>query len=129
MTTSPTESFFDELAQRGYVSWLKHEHGRLRIEVVDAECVRQWTVTFDDGNVEVSQSTGAESDVDVVLRADRALFDRAVRGEANLLQAALRGELTYAGRIELLSPMGRLLPGPPGQMGPRRVAAAGRRPA
>lgn len=127
MTTSPTESFFDELAQRGHVSWLEHEQGRLRIEVVDAECVRQWTVTFRDGNVEVS--TGVESDVDVVLRGDRALFDRAVRGEASLIQAALRGELTHAGGKELLSSMGRLLPGPPGQSGPRRVTAAGRRQA
>jgi hypothetical protein len=124
--TSPTKAFFDDLANRGHVSWLEHEHGRVRFEVVEEDCVRQWTVTLDGGNVEVSHD---ESDVDVVLRADRDLFDRAVGGEANLLAAALRGEVTYTGSLELLGPMGRLLPGPPGQTGPRKVGSAGRRTA
>lgn len=129
MTTSPTESFFEELARRGHVSSLRQEQGRVRIEVVDADCVRQWTVAFQDGDIEVLKYTGVELDVDVVIRGDRELFDRAARGEANLLQATLRGELAFVGNIELLSPMSRLLPGPPGQMGPRRVTAAGRRQA
>lgn len=127
--TSPTKTFFDELARRGHVSWLEHERGRVRFEVVDAECIRQWTVTFTDGDLQVSQDAEAESDVDVVLRADRALFDRAVRGEANLLEASLRGEVAFSGSIELLGPLGRLLPGPPGQTGPRKVDGAGRRAA
>jgi alkyl sulfatase BDS1-like metallo-beta-lactamase superfamily hydrolase len=125
MTTSSIESFFDELAQVRHVSWLEQEHGRVRIELVDAECIRQWTLTFQNGDVEVSRFTGTESDVDVVLRVDRTLFERAIRGEANLLQAVLRGELTFAGSIELLASLGRLLPGPPGQRGPRRVTGRG----
>ena len=129
MTSSATQMFFDELAERGHVSSLAHERGRLRFEVVESGCIREWTVTLHDGDVRVSQDAGAESDVDVVLRGDRELFDRAARGEANLLQAALRGELSYTGSIELLAPMGQLLPGPPGQTGPRRATAAGRRQA
>lgn len=103
---------------------MEHERGSLRFEIVDAECVRQWTVSFDNGDLEVSQ---AESDTDAVLRADRALIDRAVRGEENLMAATLRGEVSYSGSIELISRMGRLLPGPPGQTGPRKVGNRERR--
>jgi hypothetical protein len=104
---------------------LAHEHGSLRFEVVDAECVRHWTVSFDNGDLKVSQG---ELDVDAVLRGDRALIDRAVRGEENLMAAALRGELSYTGSIQLIAHMGRLLPGPPGQTGPRKVRNRERRP-
>jgi predicted ATPase len=128
--TSPTRTFFEELARRGHVPWLEHERGRVRFEVVDGDCIRQWTLTLTGGDLEVSQSLeDTDSDVDVVLRADRALFDRAVHGEANLLQAALCGEVSFSGSIELLGPVSRLLPGPPGQLGPRYVGGAGRRPA
>jgi hypothetical protein len=128
--TSPTAAFFKDLADRGHVPWLEHEHGRLLFEVVDGECVRRWTVAFDEGDVTVSQGEEVslrESDVDAVLRADRALLDRAVHGEANLITADLRGEISYTGRLELLAQLGRLLPGPPGQRGPRYVATT-RRP-
>ena len=124
--TSPVKDFFDELAQRGHVPWLEHERGTLRFEVVDAECVRQWTVSFDNGDLEVSQAE-LDGDADAVLRADRALIDRAVRGEENLMAATLRGEVSYSGSIELISRMGRLLPGPPGQTGPRKVGNRERR--
>jgi hypothetical protein len=122
--TSPTEAFFDELAGRGHVSWFEHEHGALRYEVVDGQYIRPWTVKFDDGDVEVSSQ--AESDVDAILRIDRTLFDRAVRGEANLLSAWLRGEINYTGSLELLTQIGRLLPGPPGQTGGRKIQDRGR---
>jgi hypothetical protein len=122
--TSPVEMFFAELAGRGHVPWLEHEHGRIRLEVVDADCIRHWTVAFDDGDVEVSQG---ESDADAVVRADHDLVERIARGEANVLAATLRGEIVITGTLELLAQMGRLLPGPPGQMGPRRVGGAGRR--
>ena len=97
---------------------MEHEHGSLRFEVVDAECVREWTVSFENGEVEVSQ---AESDVDAVVRADRALMDRLVCGEENLLAALMRGDVNYTGSLVLVSRIDRLLPGPPGQTGPRKV--------
>jgi alkyl sulfatase BDS1-like metallo-beta-lactamase superfamily hydrolase len=116
--TSPTEAFFDELARRVHVASLEHERGAMRFEVADGDRVRRWTVAVDDGGVQVSE---AESDVDGIVRVDRALFDRAVRGEANLVSAALRGEVNYTGSMELLIQMGQLLPGPPGQQGPVKV--------
>jgi hypothetical protein len=120
--TSSTEAFFDDLARRGHIPWLEHEHGALRYEVVDGQYIRPWTVRFDDGDVEVSQD---ESDVDAVMRLDRALFDRAVCGEANLLSAWLRGQINYTGSLELLTQAGRLLPGPPEQKGPAGGKARG----
>lgn len=104
---------------------MEHEHGALRYEVVDGQYIRPWTVEFDDGDVEVSSQ--AESDVDAILRIDRTLFDRAVRGEANLLSAWLRGEINYTGSLELLTQIGRLLPGPAGQTGGRKIQDRGRR--
>jgi hypothetical protein len=116
--TSPTEAFFDQLAHQAHVALLEHEHGALRYEVTDGDRVRRWTVAIDDGDVRVTQ---ADSDVDGVMRVDRALFDRAVCGEANLLSAALRGEVNYTGSLELLIQMGRMMAGPPGQQGPAKV--------
>lgn len=122
--SSPTETFFAELGHGEHYPWLEHERGALRFEVVDGEWVREWTVAFNDGAVEVSRT---ESDVDGVLRADRPLFDRVVSGEANVLSAWLRGEVTYEGSLELLTQVGRMLPGPPGQAGAVRVGAGKRR--
>jgi hypothetical protein len=129
--TSATARFFEELSRRGHVSWLEHERGRVRFEVVDGDCVRRWAVAFDDGDVTVSRGDEeflGELDADAVLRADRALLDRAVCGEASLITADLRGELSYTGRIELLAQLTRLLPGPARQTGPRFVDVGGRRP-
>jgi hypothetical protein len=125
--TNPTAEFFEQLAHRGHVSWLEHERGRVRFEVADGEGVRRWTVAFHDGDLTVTPGDDGETAVDAILRADRALFDRAVCGEASLIAADLRGEVSYTGRIELLAQLSRLLPGPPGQVGPRFVGARGRR--
>ena len=121
---SPTTSFFDDLARRGHVSWLEHEHGRLRFEVMEDQCLRQWTVAVDDGDLGVSQGD-ADADADAVVRVDRELFDRVVRGEENLLAAALRGEVTWRGRLDLIAQAGWLVPGPQGQAGPMKVNGGG----
>jgi hypothetical protein len=108
--TNPTSTFFDDLARKGHVTVLEHEHGRVRFELTDSECIQRWTVAFDDGNVRVSRG---DEDADAVIRADRALFDRAVLGELNLLSARLRGEVSYSGSLELLAQLGQLMPGAP----------------
>jgi alkyl sulfatase BDS1-like metallo-beta-lactamase superfamily hydrolase len=116
--TSPTQMFFEDLAGRGHVSRSEGEHARLRFEIVDDDCVRLWTVAFDDGKVEVDPD---DSEADAVVRADRAWFDRAVTGEERLLPGVMRGEVRVDGRYDLFVEFGRLLPGPSGQTGPRRV--------
>ncbi|MGN9801771.1 SCP2 sterol-binding domain-containing protein [Micromonospora sp. L32] len=113
--TNPTRTFFDDLSDRGHVPWLEHEHGRLRVEIVDGDCWQLWTLVFDDGKVRVDP---ADSEVDAVLRADRAWFDRLVAGEEKLLPAVLRGEVRLDGSLDLVVLFGRLFPGPPGQAGP-----------
>lgn len=125
MTVSIGE-FFDELANRGRVPWLENEHGRLRFELEDGDCVRMWTVAFEDGRITVHR---ADAEVDGVVRADRAWFDRAVAGEEKLMPAVLRGEVGLDGSYSLLVLFSRLLPGPKGQTGPQKVAAGGRRSA
>ena len=121
--TSPTKSFFDALPQMGHVSYLEHQSGRVRFEVTEDECLRQWTVSVNNGDIEV---VPGESDADAVIRADSDLFDRVVRGEENLVAAAFRGEVTWTGSLDLIAQTGWLLPGPHGQTGPRKVDGAGR---
>jgi hypothetical protein len=116
--TSPTQKFFEDLASLGHVSWFENEHARVRLEVVDEDCLRQWTVEIDNGSVKVDRDA---SEADGVIRASRALFDRAVTGEEMLMPALLRGEIRIDGSYDLLIQLGRLLPGPPGQTGPRKV--------
>jgi hypothetical protein len=123
--TSRTKTFFDELSRRGHVPWLEQEHGRIRFEIVDEDCVRLWTVAFDDGDVRVDRD---DPQPDGVLRADRALFDSMVTGEERLLPAALRGEFKLDGSLELIIQFSKLLPGPPGQTGPRTVDGRGKAP-
>jgi hypothetical protein len=121
--TNPTRAFFEGLDQRGHVSWLETERGRLRFELADEDCVHLWTVAFDNGDVRVDRD---DSNADGVLRADRAWFDRAVVGEEKLMPAVLRGEVSLEGSYGLVVQFSRLLPGPPGQAGPV-TAGNGRR--
>ncbi len=123
--TSPTEAFFDDLAHRGHLSLLEQERGRLRFELTEEDRVQRWTVAFESGDVEISRG---ESEADGVVRAERALFDRAVTGEEKLLPALLRGEITVEGSLELIAQFNRLLPGPADQVGPSMVGTGGRRP-
>jgi hypothetical protein len=122
--TTPTKDFFDDLARRGHVPWLEAERGRLRLELVDDDCVQQWTVAFDNGDVRVDRD---DSGADGVVRMDRAWFDRAVTGEEKLMPAVLRGEISLDGSYGLLVQFSRLLPGPPGQAGPPMTGNGRRR--
>jgi putative sterol carrier protein len=117
--TTPTKAFLDDLAQRRHVPWLEAERGRLRLELVDEDCVQLWTVAFDNGDVVVDRD---DSDADAVLRADRGWFDRAITGEEKLMPALLRGEITVDGSYGLVVQLGRLLPGPPSQSGPAKTS-------
>lgn len=121
--TTPTRAFLDDLAGRGHVSWLEHERGRLRLELLDEDCMQIWTVAFENGDVTVDREDSA---ADAVLRIDRAWFDRAVSGQAKLMPAVLRGEISLDGSYGLAIQFSRLLPGPPGQAGPGKVRERGR---
>jgi hypothetical protein len=116
--TTPTRTFLDDLAHRGHVPWLAAERGRLRLELVDEDCVQLWTVVFDNGEVRVDPD---DSEADAVVRMDRTWFDRAVTGDEKLMPAVLRGEISLDGSYGLVVQLSRLLPGPPDQSGPTKV--------
>jgi putative sterol carrier protein len=122
--TSSTRAFFDDVAHREGMPWLPREQGRLRLELVDEDCVELWTVVFDDGDVRVDRD---DSEADAVVRVDRAWFERAVVGEEKLMPAVLRGEISLDGSYGLAIQLSRLLPGPPGQTGPGQARNGRRR--
>ena len=62
--------------------------GRARLELRDGQATDRWLVVIDQGAVTVSRSGGA---ADCTIRAERDLFDRLCRGEANAMAAMLRG--------------------------------------
>jgi putative sterol carrier protein len=104
-----TADFFAELARRGHEPLLKKATGTLRFDIT-GERPEHWLVDVKKGNVTVSRSNAK---ADCVMRADRKVFDRIAKGEANALAATLRGTAVIEGNLGLLATFQRLLPGPP----------------
>jgi hypothetical protein len=102
--------FFGELGRRGHEPLLAKVTGRVRFELVEGGRTDRWLVAVDKGDTAVSHKGGA---AECTIQADRALFERLCRGEANAIAAVLRGELVCSGDVELLFAIQRLFPGPP----------------
>ena len=101
--------FLQELDRRGHEPlWVKVS-GRARLEIHDAGRTDRWLVAVDHGDVAVSHRGGA---ADCTIRAEKELFDRLCRGEANAVAAMLRGALICTGDVELLYAIQRIFPGP-----------------
>jgi putative sterol carrier protein len=113
--------FFDALAVRGHEPLLEKASGTIRFDVVRGRQTERWFLSIDKGDIAVSRRNQA---ADCIVRADRELFERVVRGEVNAFAALLRGELDVEGSPLLLVLTQRLLPGPPARK--RRRAAGGR---
>jgi hypothetical protein len=103
-----TERFFEELAQRGHAPALSSITGRVGFRVVSGNRTERWLVAIERGDIAVTRGTGK---ADCTLEADRALFDRLVRGEDNAMAATLRGALDCAGEVDLLLAVQKLFPG------------------
>jgi putative sterol carrier protein len=112
----PTARFFAELAGRAHEPLLRKASGSTRFDIVDGRTTRRWVVSVDGGDIAVS-SKGA--DVDCVVRAQRAVFDKVASGRLNAVAAVLRGDLDVQGDWRLLVRMQRLFPG---RRPPRRSA-------
>ena len=106
---SHTDAFFDELGERGNDPALRSRTATIRFEVTDAGRVDAWSVAIDKGDIAIS-SPGDPADADVILRADRKLFERIASGDTNAMAAMLRGELLADGDPELLITVRRLMP-------------------
>jgi putative sterol carrier protein len=115
---------FDELGRRGHEPLLEKASGSARFEVVDGKKTERWLVTIDKGDIGVSSRNAA---ADCVVRADKAFFDRAVKGERNFLAAVLRGEVAIEGDAKLLVLLQRLFPRPSGGRPPKPSSGMARR--
>jgi putative sterol carrier protein len=86
--------------------------GSFRFEIT-GEQPERWFVEVKKGDVTVSRRN---VQADCMMRADRAVFEAIMSGEANAFAAALRGAAVIDGNVSLLAMFQRLLPGPlPGQ--------------
>lgn len=111
--------FFERLNQRGHEYLPAKLNGTLRFDLTRGDQLDHWLVAVKKGNVFVSRD---KRDADVVVRMDSDLFERIIGGEADLLAAMLRNELTVEGSLPMLLAFRRSLPSVPGALDPRRLA-------
>ena len=109
--TDLTVMFFQRLSRRGHEPLLTDATATVRVDITQGNRTDGWLVRIDRGDVRVSNG---DAESDCVIGADRALFNGIVSGEANIMAALLRGELTVEGDPELLVLFQRLFPGPSG---------------
>lgn len=96
--------------------------GTIRLDVERDAGIDSWFVTLRHGTAQVSQQ---DRQPDLVIRGNQNLFDRLVRGQAQLYASLLRNEINVEGNLALLSCFERLLPGPAGAHHPRDFANEG----
>ncbi|MFI6266595.1 SCP2 sterol-binding domain-containing protein [Micromonospora sp. NPDC051006] len=92
--------------------------GTLRLDAHENGTTESWYLTVADQHVEVSRS--AEG-ADLVVRADRTVFDQLAAGQTHVSSALLRNDLTVQGNIRLLLLLRRIFPGPPDARHPRAL--------
>ncbi|MBM0203573.1 SCP2 sterol-binding domain-containing protein [Micromonospora sp. STR1s_5] len=90
--------------------------GTLRLDVRDDAGTDHWYLTIADQQVRVARSA---DDADLVVRADRWVFDLMVNGQLHPGAALLRNELTLQGNMQLLMLLRRIFAGPSGARHPR----------
>ncbi|RKN45418.1 SCP2 sterol-binding domain-containing protein [Micromonospora endolithica] len=95
--------------------------GTVRLDARDGAQTEHWYLTIADQHIQVSRSV---DDADLVVRAERQVFDRIAGGQLHLAAALLRNELTVRGDMRLLMMLRRVFPGPPDARHPRQAAAA-----
>lgn len=90
--------------------------GTVRLDISEDGQTEHWYLTLDRQNVEVTRSV---ENADLVVRADRAVFDRLAAGESHIGSALLRNEVTVQGNLKLLMSLRRIFPGPASARHPR----------
>jgi len=98
-TGDAVAAFFDDLSSRGHEPSLRKLSGTLRFDLGTGKTTERWLVTIRKGDLAVSRRNGA---ADSIIRAQKALFERAARGETNLFSAMLRGEVVLTGDYRLM---------------------------
>ncbi|MEH0844997.1 SCP2 sterol-binding domain-containing protein [Micromonospora sp. CPCC 205711] len=93
--------------------------GTLRLDMREENGrTEHWYLTVHDQRVDVTRSA---ADAELVIRADREVFDRIAGGRTHLAAALLRNELTVQGDMRLLTLLRRIFPGPAEARHPREV--------
>jgi putative sterol carrier protein len=103
------DQFFAAIAERAQGQLHPSVTGTLRIDAVDGRRTRHWLISIDKGRVHVARKNAP---ADMVVRGDARFLRRVFAGEANAMAAVLRGEITIAGRSDLIVLFQRLLPRP-----------------
>jgi hypothetical protein len=93
-TADAIAAFFDRLAAHGPDPRLAKATGTMRFEIAHGRRTERWFMAVKKGEVSVSRKNSA---ADLVIHADRPLFERVVRGKANAMAAFLRGEISIEG--------------------------------
>ncbi|MEV1333274.1 SCP2 sterol-binding domain-containing protein [Micromonospora costi] len=98
--------------------------GTLRLDARENGRTEHWYLTVADQHVQVSRSA---EDADVVIRADRAVFDRLAAGDTHISSALLRNDVTVQGNLRLVPLLRRIFPGPAAARHPRELGRHGAR--
>ncbi|ATO14013.1 sterol-binding protein [Micromonospora sp. WMMA2032] len=93
--------------------------GTIRLDLREGGHTEHWYLTVDRQDVRVARLA---EEAELVVRADREVFDRIAAGRLHLAAALLRNDLTVQGNLKLLMTLRRLFPGPPDARHPRDVA-------
>jgi putative sterol carrier protein len=105
-----TADFFEDLGRRGHEPLLEKATGSVRVDLADGKHLEHWLVVIDKGDIAVSRK---QARADLVVRADKALFDKVAKGRENAFAAVLRGAVGIEGKVQLMMLFQRLFPSPP----------------
>jgi putative sterol carrier protein len=119
-----TTEFMNGLGRRGPDPLLRKVNETVRFDLTSGEKTDRWLVRIENGGVTVSHKGGA---ADTVIRADREVFDRLARGEANPVASVLRGDVRWEGDWKSLVAVQRLFPGPQAASHGQPSASGGRK--
>ncbi|NYF58142.1 SCP2 sterol-binding domain-containing protein [Micromonospora purpureochromogenes] len=118
MATSGAE-FLERLSSRRRPHLPETLSGTIRLDLHDGGRTEHWYLTVYDQGVDVTRSP---DDADLVVRADREVFDRLADGRTEVVQSLMRNEVTVQGEMRLLLALRRIFPGPADARHPRDVA-------
>ncbi|PTA46224.1 SCP2 sterol-binding domain-containing protein [Micromonospora sp. RP3T] len=99
--------------------------GTIRLDLREGGRTEHWYLSIDRQDVRVARSA---EEADLVVHADREVFDRIAAGHLHLAAAVLRNDISAQGNLQLLMTLRRIFPGPPGARHPRDVAGSPHRP-
>jgi hypothetical protein len=124
-SADPTAEFFEMLAARGEDPLVRRASGTTRFDISGGGGrTEHWLLTVDKGKLDVSRRNAR---ADVVVSAERPVFDQLATGKHNVLAALIRGEVAAQGDPNLLVLVQRLFPRPSRRRARRPASSTARR--